>query len=140
MERQAYPSDLTDEQWQELEPLIPPPKRGGRPRTTNMREVINAILYFLRTGCQWQYLPHEFPKQRTVYHYFWSWGKDDTWERMHDRLRDRVRQQAGRETSPSAGVIDSQTVKTTEKGGPPVTTRARKPRAGSGMSLSTRSG
>lgn len=131
MERPTYPSDLTDEQWQEIEPLIPPPKPGGRPRKTNMREVINAILYLLRTGCQWAYLPHEFPKHRTVYHYFWSWGKNDTWERIHDALRDRVRQQAGRETNPSAGVIDSQSVKTTEKGGPRATTAARRSRAAS---------
>src|SRR2546421_16892 len=82
----------------DIEALIPPTKPGGRPRKANMREVINAILYFLRTGCQWRYLPHEFPQWKTVYHSFWSWGKDDTWQRMHDPLRDRVRTAAGRET------------------------------------------
>lgn len=140
MARQPYPSDLTDAQWQAIEPLIPPPKPGGRPRKTNMREVINAILYLLRTGCQWPYLPHEFPKQRTVYHYFWSWGKDDTWQRIHDALRAAVRKQAGREESPSAAVIDSQTVKTTEKGGRAATTPAKRSAAASGTSWSTPSG
>lgn len=105
-----------------------------------MREVINAILYLLRTGCQWPYLPHEFPKQRTVYHYFWSWGKDDTWQRIHDALRAAVRKQAGREESPSAAVIDSQTVKTTEKGGRAATTPAKRSAAASGTSWSTPSG
>jgi transposase len=139
MARQPYPSDLTDAQWAAIEPLIPPPKPGGRPRKTKMREVINAILYLLRTGCQWPYLPHEFPKQRTVYHYFWSWGKDDTLQRIHEALRAAVRQQAGREESPSAAVIDSQTVKTTEKGDHAATTRARRSAAASGTSWSTRS-
>jgi putative transposase len=117
MKRRPYPTDLTDAQWQRLEPLIPPPKPGGRDRSTDMREVLNAIQYVVRTGCQWYCLPHDFPPQRTVYHYFWSWGKDGTWQRIHDQLRGQLRQQVGREASPSAGAIDSQTVKMTPQPG-----------------------
>lgn len=116
MERKAYKTDLTDKEWVLLEPLIPAPKRGGRPRTTKMREVINAIMYVLKTGCQWDLLPHEFPPKGTVYHYFNTWSKDGTWERMNAKLRVQVRLAAGREATPSATIIDSQSVKTTEKG------------------------
>jgi putative transposase len=131
MNHLSYPSDLTEAQWNAIEPLIPPPRPGGRPRTTDMREVLNAILYVLRTGCQWAYLPHEFPPNRTVYHYFWSWSRDGTWEQIHTALRAEVRRQAGREESPSAGAIDSQSVKTTEKGGPAASTAARSSRGAS---------
>src|SRR6266487_3270560 len=137
MERRPYPSDLTDAQWQEIEPLIPPPKPGGRGRTTNMREVLNAINYLLRTGCQWAYLPRDFPPKSTVYGYYWDWGQDDTWCQIHEALRSKVRAQAGREASPSAGVIDSQTAKTTEKGGRVATTAARRSPVGSATSLLT---
>jgi putative transposase len=128
---------LTDAQWEEMEPLIPPAKPGGRPRTADMRAVLNAINYVVRTGCQWRFLPRDFPPKSTVYDYFWQWGRDDLWETMHDTLRRQVRIQAGREESPSAAVIDSQTVKTTEKRGRAALTAARKSWAANATSSST---
>jgi transposase len=124
MSRPAYPSDLTDAQWRVLDPLIPAAKPGGRPRSADMREVVNAILYVARNGTTWRALPHDFPPWRTVYHYFRAWRRDGTWEALHDALRDRVRTRAGRERSPSAAIIDSQSVRTTEKGGHAGTTPA----------------
>src|ERR1700730_5250725 len=117
-ERTPYPTDLTNEQWQILEPMIPPEKHGGRHRTVDMREVVNAILYILRTGCQWRNLPHDFPPWGTVHYYFWIWCNDGTWARIHDKLREMVRVEAGREREPSAAIMDTQSVKTTEQGGP----------------------
>ena len=112
-----YASDLTDAEFALIEPMLPPVKRGGRRRTTALREVLNAILYLLRTGCQWRMLPNEFPPRSTVYGYnrrFWQLG---TWARIWMTLMMKARKQAGNETSPSAAIIDSQSVKTTESGG-----------------------
>src|SRR5262245_55587512 len=112
MKRRAYPTDLTDAQWAMLEPEIPAPRPGGRPRKTDIREVVNAISYLTHEGCTWRALPHDFPPWRTVYNYFDAWKRDGTWDRIIDILRVRLRKAAGRPTSPRVACIDSQSVKT----------------------------
>ena len=115
--RQPYPSDLSDTEWAILEPMLPRPFSVGAPRKTNFREVLNAIEYVLRTGCAWSALPHDFPPEGTVRDYFHQWRRSGLWQRIHDTLRSRVRQAVGKESEPSAGSIDSQTVKATRTSG-----------------------
>ena len=117
MKRRRYPTDLSDEGWGLLQPYIPPPRRRGRPRRHDPREVLNAVFYVLKTGCQWRMLPREFPPWKAVLHYFRAWGLDGTWERLNRAIRERLRVHLGRNAQPSAGIVDSQSVKTTGVGG-----------------------
>jgi len=132
-----YPSDVTDEEWTHVEPLIPPARRGGRKREANVREVLNGIMYVLSTGCQWRYIPKDLPPRSTVYRYFCAWGWDGVLDRIHDALYEKCREQAECEASPTAAIIDSQSVKSAEKGGRASirmgSTRARRSRARSAM-------
>ena len=121
-QRQPYPSDLTDKQWAEIESLIPAAEPGGREREVNMREVLNGILYLLRGGISWRMLPHDLPPWGTVHYYYRRFRLDGTWKNIHDIIRGRVRKKAGRKVNPSAGIMDSQSVKTTKRGGPSAAT------------------
>lgn len=115
--RKAYNTDLTDQQWDLVEQELPPAPGGGRERTVNLREIVNAILYRHRTGCSWEMLPHDFPPKSTVYEYFSRWRNDGTWQRLHDVQRAAVRKRDGREATASAAIVDSQSAKTTETRG-----------------------
>ena len=117
MNRKPYPTDLKDNEWEILKSLFPEAKPGGRPRSVELREMVNAIVYRERTGCAWEMLPHDFPPAKTVYDYFNTWSKEGTWERINGILVRQVREAEGRDAEPSAAIIDSQSVKTVEKGG-----------------------
>jgi len=136
-----YPSDVTDEEWAIIEPMIPPGRTGGRKRQTDVREVFNAIRYVGRTGCQWRQLPKDFPPHTTVHNYFWEWTRYGLLDRIHQTLLERCRETCGRERDPTASIIDMQVAKATEKGGSPLIRsammRARKLKALSAMPSST---
>ena len=138
--RKPYPTDLSNKEWNLIEHLVPAAKPGGRPEKYPKREIMDAIFYILRGGCAWRLLPHDFPPWQIVYQYFWRWRHDGTWQRMHDLLRGDVRVAAGKRRQPSAGIIDSQSVKTTEKGGSGGMMPANRSKAASGTSSSIPSG
>jgi transposase len=127
-----YPSDLTDAEWAHVAPVIPPARRGGNKRTVNVRDVVDGLMYILSTGCQWRAIPKDLPPRSTLYDYFDLWEWDGTLERIHHALYVKCREQAARGASPTAAIIDSQSVKSAEKGGPrsirTATMRARRPR------------
>ena len=137
--RNRYPTDLKDEEYAVIKDLIPPPKPGGRPVKYERREILNGVRYVLRSGCAWRLVPHDLPKWQALYYYFSTWKKDGTWESVHDQLHGDLRESVGRKRNPSAGIMDSQSVKTTEKGGRTATTRARRSTVASATSSSTRS-
>ena len=141
MDREPYPSDLNDKEWEILQARLPVKKDPrGRPRKQDLRELLNGIFYLLRTGCSWRMLPHDLPPWETVYSQFRAWKRQGAWEEVHCTLRECVRIGMGREPHPSALIIDSQSVKTTEKGGLAGTMQGRKSKAGRGISSRTRKG
>lgn len=125
MNRKPYPTDLTDKEWELLQPLIPPPKTGGRPRTVDIRKIVNAILYVQRRGCSWRQLPHDFPPWSTVYDYFRVWRRSGAWKKINQALRQKVQGKTGREEIKSADIVNNELVKTTEQGGQGVLKRRK---------------
>lgn len=133
-ERKVYPSDVTDAEWSVLETVLPPAKATGRPRKHSLREMVNAMFYLARSGCPWRYLPDGYPPWQTVYSLFRAWERDGTWEAINTSLTRQARTRAGRDTQASAGVIDSQSVKTTRKGGRTAMTAGRRSTVANGTS------